>query len=71
MLRPENVEKNLNWIGYPMPVHGTEEIYDGIIAEYPECKVTIEDLARNLLLHHRQRRGPRPAMRRTPRSRSG
>jgi spermidine/putrescine transport system substrate-binding protein len=48
MLRPENVEKNINYIGYPMPVHGTEATYQEIVADYPECTVTVEDLSRNL-----------------------
>lgn len=48
MLRPENVEKNINYIGYPMPVHGTEATYEEIIADYPACAVTVDDLAQNL-----------------------
>jgi spermidine/putrescine transport system substrate-binding protein len=48
MLRPENVEKNINYIGYPMPVHGTEGAYQEIVADYPECTVTVADLARDL-----------------------
>ena len=48
MLRPENVEKNINYIGYPMPVHGTEATYQEIVADYPECTVTVDDLGRNL-----------------------
>jgi len=48
MLRPENVKKNLNWIGYPMPVHGTEDVYEELVADYPECRVSIEDLERGL-----------------------
>jgi spermidine/putrescine transport system substrate-binding protein len=44
MLRPENVEKNIGYIGYPMPVHGTEEVYADLVADFPECKVTLEDL---------------------------
>ena len=48
MLRPENVEKNINYIGYPMPVHGTEDVYDALVADYPECKVTLEDLEQDL-----------------------
>jgi spermidine/putrescine transport system substrate-binding protein len=48
MLRPENVEKNINYIGYPMPVHGTEDTYQEIVGDYPECAVTVEDLSRNL-----------------------
>lgn len=48
LLRPENVEKNLNWIGYAMPVHGTEDIYRSIISDFPECEVSAEDLERDL-----------------------
>ncbi len=44
MLRPEVVAKNIGYIGYPMPVHGTEEVYDELVASYPECKVTLDDL---------------------------
>jgi spermidine/putrescine transport system substrate-binding protein len=48
MLRPENVEKNIDYIGYPMPVHGTEAVYDKLVAPYPACKVTTDDLAKHL-----------------------
>lgn len=48
MLRPENVEKNINYIGYPMPVHGTEATYEQIVADYPACAVTVDDLAQDL-----------------------
>ena len=62
MLRPENVEKNINYIGYPMPVHGTEATYQEIVADYPECTVTVDGPGPRPLLHQRQRRqdpGPR------------
>ena len=48
MLRPENVEKNINWIGYPMPVHGTEAAYEELVADFPACRVTLEDLESGL-----------------------
>ena len=48
MLRPENVEKNIGYIGYPMPVHGTEAVYDELMAPFPACKVTTDDLALDL-----------------------
>jgi spermidine/putrescine transport system substrate-binding protein len=48
MLRPENVAKNINYIGYPMPVSGTEEVYDELIAPYPACKVSVDDLGEDL-----------------------
>lgn len=48
LLRPENVVKNMNYIGYPMPVHGTEKAYDKIVARFPECKVTLADLDKHL-----------------------
>jgi spermidine/putrescine transport system substrate-binding protein len=31
-----------------MPVHGTEGVYQEIVADYPECTVTVADLARDL-----------------------
>jgi spermidine/putrescine transport system substrate-binding protein len=48
MLRPENVERNIGYIGYPMPVHGTEAVYDELVGPYPECKVTLDDLGEDL-----------------------
>jgi spermidine/putrescine transport system substrate-binding protein len=48
MLRPENVEKNINYIGYPMPVFGTEATYDELVAPYPACKVSPDDLDQGL-----------------------
>jgi spermidine/putrescine transport system substrate-binding protein len=48
MLRPENVEKNINYIGYPMPVHGTEAVYDELMEPFPACKVTVDDLGEDL-----------------------
>jgi spermidine/putrescine transport system substrate-binding protein len=48
MLRPENVRKNIEYIGYPMPVHGTEETYAKLVARFPECRVTLTDLSRHL-----------------------
>jgi hypothetical protein len=29
-------------------VHGTEEVYEAIVADYPECRVSIEDLSQDL-----------------------
>ena len=47
MLRPENVQKNIGFIGYPMPVHGAEDAYQEIVGDYPQCAVTVSDLSRN------------------------
>jgi spermidine/putrescine transport system substrate-binding protein len=44
MLRPENVIKNINYIGYPMPVKGTESAYEALVATLPQCVVTVDDL---------------------------
>ena len=53
MLRPENVKKNINYIGYPMPVHGSEEIYDELMKPFPACKVTVDDLGQgNYFTNH-------------------
>ncbi len=69
MLRPENVEKNINWIGYPMPVHGTEDAYEALVADFPACRVTLEDLESGLYFDVDSSTRRRPATRRTPRSR--
>ncbi|MER7577726.1 spermidine/putrescine ABC transporter substrate-binding protein [Streptomyces sp. NPDC126514] len=44
MLRPENVKKNIEYIGYPMPVAGSEKIYADLVEPFPECLVTQDDL---------------------------
>ncbi|GLW51324.1 ABC transporter substrate-binding protein [Streptomyces sp. NBRC 14336] len=44
MLRPENVKKNIEYIGYPMPVAGSEKIYADLVEPFPECLVTQQDL---------------------------
>ena len=44
MLRPENVQKNIEYIGYPMPVAGSEKVYADLVEPFPECLVTQEDL---------------------------
>ncbi|MFJ9813175.1 spermidine/putrescine ABC transporter substrate-binding protein [Streptomyces sp. NPDC101158] len=44
MLRPENVKRNIEYIGYPMPVHGTEDTYSALVEPFPQCLVTAADL---------------------------
>ncbi|MFB7657221.1 MULTISPECIES: spermidine/putrescine ABC transporter substrate-binding protein [unclassified Streptomyces] len=44
MLRPENVKKNIEYIGYPMPVHGSEDTYAQLVEPFPQCVVTAADL---------------------------
>ncbi|MFE7443172.1 spermidine/putrescine ABC transporter substrate-binding protein [Streptomyces chartreusis] len=44
MLRPENVKKNIEYIGYPMPVAGSEKTYASLVEPFPECLVTPDDL---------------------------
>ncbi|MEY9854863.1 spermidine/putrescine transport system substrate-binding protein [Catenulispora sp. GAS73] len=44
MLRPENVVKNIDYIGYPMPVNGTEDAYAKLVAQLPQCVIKAEDL---------------------------
>jgi spermidine/putrescine transport system substrate-binding protein len=46
LLRPENVRKNIAYIGYPMPVPGTEAVYRKLVEPFPDCVVTLDDLAR-------------------------
>lgn len=44
MLRPENVKKNVEYIGYPMPVRGSEDTYTALVEPFPQCQVTAQDL---------------------------
>ncbi|MEV7567935.1 polyamine ABC transporter substrate-binding protein [Streptomyces tanashiensis] len=44
MLRPENVRRNIEYIGYPMPVRGTEATYSALVEPFPQCLVTAGDL---------------------------
>ncbi|MEV8531546.1 spermidine/putrescine ABC transporter substrate-binding protein [Streptomyces sp. NPDC051211] len=44
MLRPENVKKNIEYIGYPMPVRGSEDTYTALVEPFPQCLVTAADL---------------------------
>ncbi|MEU8824975.1 spermidine/putrescine ABC transporter substrate-binding protein [Streptomyces sp. NPDC048636] len=55
MLRPENVKKNIEYIGYPMPVDGTEEIYRALVKPFPECVVTEDDLKADLFFRNGSR----------------
>jgi spermidine/putrescine transport system substrate-binding protein len=52
MLRPENVTKNIEYIGYPMPVKGTESTYEALVANLPQCVVTVDDLSKNLFFRN-------------------
>jgi spermidine/putrescine transport system substrate-binding protein len=52
MLKPENVIKNINYIGYPMPVHGTETAYEKLVESVPQCVVTVDDLSRDLVFRN-------------------
>ncbi|MEZ0089242.1 spermidine/putrescine ABC transporter substrate-binding protein [Streptacidiphilus sp. EB129] len=44
MLRPANVVKNMQYIGYPMPVHGTESAYAALVGQLPQCVISPSDL---------------------------
>ncbi|MFG3206617.1 spermidine/putrescine ABC transporter substrate-binding protein [Streptomyces sp. NPDC048192] len=55
MLRPENVKKNIEYIGYPMPVAGTEKTYADLVKPFPECTVTEDDLKAGLFFRNGSR----------------
>lgn len=52
MLRKENVETNMNYIGYPMPVRGTESVYQALVEQFPQCMVTVDDLKKQLMFQN-------------------
>ncbi|MEV6583180.1 spermidine/putrescine ABC transporter substrate-binding protein [Streptomyces sp. NPDC051582] len=59
MLRPENVKKNIEYIGYPMPVRGTEDTYAALVEPFPQCLVTAEDLGADLFYRNGTTTGER------------
>ncbi|WOX20429.1 spermidine/putrescine ABC transporter substrate-binding protein [Streptomyces solicathayae] len=52
MLRPENVKRNIEYIGYPMPVRGTEDTYAALVEPFPQCQVTAADLRDDLFFRN-------------------
>ncbi|WP_037623091.1 polyamine ABC transporter substrate-binding protein [Streptomyces aureus] len=52
MLRPENVKKNIEYIGYPMPVAGSEKTYAELVKPFPECLVSEADLKADLFFRN-------------------
>ncbi|MFF2198218.1 spermidine/putrescine ABC transporter substrate-binding protein [Streptomyces sp. NPDC058157] len=59
MLRPENVKKNIRYIGYPMPVRGTEDTYAELVEPFPQCVVGADDLKADLFYRNGDARGER------------
>ncbi|WP_338674228.1 spermidine/putrescine ABC transporter substrate-binding protein [Streptomyces sp. SCSIO 30461] len=57
MLRPENVKKNIEYIGYPMPVGGTEDTYAALVEPFPECLVSADDLKDDLYFRNGTAKG--------------
>ncbi|MFD4143208.1 spermidine/putrescine ABC transporter substrate-binding protein [Streptomyces sp. NPDC058572] len=57
MLRPENVKKNIEYIGYPMPVDGSEDTYAALVEPFPECLVAATDLKDDLFFRNGTSRG--------------
>ncbi|WP_328535199.1 polyamine ABC transporter substrate-binding protein [Streptomyces sp. NBC_00344] len=57
MLRPANVRKNIEYIGYPMPVGGSEDVYASIVKPFPQCLVTPDDLKADLFFRNTSPKG--------------
>ncbi|MEU9484916.1 spermidine/putrescine ABC transporter substrate-binding protein [Streptomyces decoyicus] len=57
MLRPENVRKNIQYIGYPMPVGGSEDVYAAIVKPFPQCLVAPDDLKADLFFRNASSKG--------------
>ena len=45
LLRPENIEKNINFLGYPMPTKNGAAVFAALSKGYPETSVTVADLS--------------------------
>ncbi|OEU87494.1 ABC transporter substrate-binding protein [Streptomyces abyssalis] len=59
MLRPENVRRNIEYIGYPMPVGGTEDTYAALVEPFPACVVFSGDLKDDLYFRNGDDRAER------------
>ncbi|WP_327685878.1 polyamine ABC transporter substrate-binding protein [Streptomyces sp. NBC_00467] len=59
MLRPENVKKNIEYIGYPMPVGGSEDTYAALVEPFPQCLVGADDLKDELFFRNGSSKGER------------
>lgn len=57
MLRPENVKKNIEYIGYPMPVGGSEDTYAAVVEPFPQCLVKASDLKDDFFFRNGSARG--------------
>jgi spermidine/putrescine transport system substrate-binding protein len=44
MLRPENAVKNINYLGYPMPVKGASGTFEALAEKVPAINVSLADL---------------------------
>ena len=45
LLRPENAIKNINYLGYPMPVKGASGTFEALAEKVPAINVSLADLA--------------------------
>ncbi|MGW7194745.1 extracellular solute-binding protein [Streptomyces chryseus] len=59
MLRPDNVRRNIEYIGYPMPVDGSQDTYAALVEPFPECVVSADDLKDDLYFRNGDARGER------------
>ena len=57
MLRPENVRRNIRYIGYPMPVGGSEDVYAALVKPFPQCLVAPDDLKADLFFRNASSKG--------------
>ncbi len=44
LLRPENIDKQINWLGYPMPTKSSAATFAALTKDYPQTRVAISDL---------------------------
>lgn len=44
ILRPENIEKNIQYFGYPMPYKGPDAAFQELVKDDPSINVTVQDL---------------------------
>jgi len=46
LLRPENIVKQINYLGYPMPTKAGQDTFAAISKDYPGTQITVADLSK-------------------------
>ena len=46
LLRPENIDKQINWLGYPMPTKSGQDTFAALSKNFPATQISVADLSK-------------------------